>query len=167
MDMSQPQSHLQPYISQADEHQWLAYLGGGELGVILDAAITGGQLTVIDAHGQRGDASPVHVHSRDDEAFLLLDGRMTVWVGDQRWQLQPGGVVFLPRDIPHAVRYDIASRALVLSVPGGFQENVFRSAGWDLSQPRPEGWHIPPEVLQQAAEQSGVKLIGPPHRLED
>ena len=116
--MSQPETHLQPYISQADEHQWLAYLGGGELGVVLDGAITGGQLTVIDAHGHRGDASPVHVHTRDDEAFLLLDGRMTVWIGDQRWQLQPGGVVFLPRNIPHAVRYDIASRALVLSVPG-------------------------------------------------
>ena len=40
---------------------------------------------------------------------------MTVWVGDQRHKLWPGGIAFLPRDIPHAVRCDIASRALVLS----------------------------------------------------
>jgi quercetin dioxygenase-like cupin family protein len=35
---------------------------------------------------------------------------MTVWVGDQRHQLKAGGFAFLPRGIPHAVRYDMASR---------------------------------------------------------
>ena len=30
---------------------------------------------------------------------------------DQRHQLTPGGIAFLPRNIPHAVRCDIASRA--------------------------------------------------------
>jgi len=59
---------------------------------------------------------------------------MTDWVGDQRWQLRPGGIVFLPRHIPHAVRCDNACRMLVLSTPAGFQERVFCSAGWDLSR---------------------------------
>jgi hypothetical protein len=64
--MPEPTASLQPCIRQAGEHQRLAYTGGHELAVILDAAITGGQLTVIDTHARRGDASPVHVHSRDD-----------------------------------------------------------------------------------------------------
>jgi len=85
---------------------------------------------------------------------------MTIWAGDQRHQLQHGGIAFLPRDIPHAVRCDIASRALVLSTPGGSQEGVFRTAGWDLSQPRPDGWQPSPEALHQAAEQNGVTLTG-------
>ncbi len=75
--------------------------------------------------------------------------------------------MFLPRGIPHAVRCDIASRALVLSTPAGFQEGVFRTAGWDLSQPVPEGWQVTPEALEQAAEQSEVTLLGPPHGLDD
>lgn len=141
--MSIPSASLRPYVRQAGEHQRLAYTGGHELAVILDAAVTGGQLTVIDTHTRRGDASPVHVHSRDDEAFLLLDGQMTVWVGEERHQLRPGGIAFLPRDIPHAVRYDIASRALVLSTPAGFQEGVFRTAGWDLSLPGPKAGSPP------------------------
>jgi len=164
--MSLPDS-LQPYICQAGEHQRLAYTGGHELAVVLDAAITGGQLTVIDTHARRGDASPVHVHSRDDEAFLLLDGEMTVWAGEVRHRLWPGAVVFLPRQIPHAIRFDIASRALVLSTPAGFQEGVFRLAGWDLSRPRPEGWQPTQDALHRAAEQAGVTLIGPPHGLDD
>jgi uncharacterized RmlC-like cupin family protein len=74
---------------------------------LLDAAITGGQLTVVDTHARRGDASPVHIHHHDDEVFLLLEGAMTVWVGEARYQPQPGGFAFLPRNIPHAVRYDM------------------------------------------------------------
>jgi quercetin dioxygenase-like cupin family protein len=165
--MSDSGASLAPYVRQAVEHQRLAYIGGHELAIVLDAANTGGQLTIIDVHTRRGYASPVHIHSRDDEAFLLLDGAMTVWVGDERHQLQPGGIAFLPRDVPHAVRYDIASRALVLSTPAGFQEGVFRLAGWDLSRPRPNGWQPPQEALRQAAEQAGVMLTGPPHGLAD
>jgi quercetin dioxygenase-like cupin family protein len=158
---------VRPYVRQADEHQRLAYTGGAELAIILDAAITGGQLTVIEAHSRRGDASPVHVHGNDDEAFLLLDGAMTVWVGDERHKLRPGGIAFLPRNIPHAVRCDIASRALVLCTPAGFQEVVFRSAGWDLTRPRPEGWQLTQDALREAAERAGNTIIGPPHGLDD
>jgi quercetin dioxygenase-like cupin family protein len=165
--MTMPSASLQPYIRQATEHQRLAYTGGGEFAVILDAAITGGQLTVIETHARRGHASPVHVHGRDDEAFLLLDGEMTVWVGEARHRLLPGGIAFLPRNIPHAVRCDIASRALVLSTPAGFQETVFRTAGWDLSQPVPDGWEPSKDMLRRAADLAGVTLIGPPHGLDD
>jgi quercetin dioxygenase-like cupin family protein len=136
--VSLPGASLQPYIRQGDEHQRLDWTGGQEMAVVLDSAVTGGQLTVIDVHARRGDASPIHVHGGDDEAFLLLDGAMTVWTGDQRSRLRPGGIAFLPRQLPHAVRFDIASRALILSTPAGLQEGVFRAAGWDLSQPRPE-----------------------------
>jgi quercetin dioxygenase-like cupin family protein len=108
-----------PYIHQAAEHEWLSYTNGDELAIILGAATTGGQFSVIETRSRRGSGSPVHVHSVDDEAFLLLDGVMTVWVGEERYQLQPGGIAFLPRGIPHAVRSDIATRALILSAPAG------------------------------------------------
>jgi quercetin dioxygenase-like cupin family protein len=159
--MSLPSTPLHPTIRQAGEHQRLAYTGGHELTVILDAAITGGQLTVIETHARSGDASPVHVHSRDDEAFLLLDGAMTVWAGDQRHQLQPGGIAFLPRRLPHAVRYDTASRALILSTPAGSQERVFRAAGWDLSQPRPDGWQPGRPGSRCSGRPTARRLISP------
>jgi quercetin dioxygenase-like cupin family protein len=165
--MSKPVAQLQPYVRQGHEHQRLDWLGGMELAVILDSAATAGQLTVAEMRAQRGDASPVHVHGRDDEAFLLLEGAMTVWVGDQRVRLQPGGIGFLPREVPHAFRFDAdQSRALILSTPAG-QENFFRAAGWDMSRPAPEGWHVPLDVLEQAAQRNGVTIVGPPHTLDD
>lgn len=165
--MSVPGASQRPYFRQASEHQRLAWTGSQEMAVILDHAATAGQLTVIEVHAGRGDASPVHIHSRDDEAFLLLDGAMTVWAGDDRHQLKPGGIGFLPRQIPHAIRFDTTSRALILSTPAGIQEGVFRAAGWDLSQPTPDGWRIAPDALREAAEQNGVTLLAPPHGLED
>jgi hypothetical protein len=61
--MSEPSVTLRPVIHQAADHQRLAYTGGSELAIMLDAAITGGQLTVIDTHPRRGDASPVWIQS--------------------------------------------------------------------------------------------------------
>jgi hypothetical protein len=34
---------------------------------------------------------------------------MTVWVGDERSQLRPGGICFLPRQLPHAMRFDMGA----------------------------------------------------------
>ena len=164
--MSMPTASLQPYIRQATEHERLAYTGGAELAVILDAAITGGQLTVIESHSRRGDASPVHVHHHDDEAFLLLDGQMTVWVGEDRHILRPGGIAFLPRNIPHAVRCDIASRALVLCTPGDIRRLCSAPAA-GISRPLPDGWQPTQDAVRHSAEQAGNTVLGPPHGLDD
>jgi len=87
----------------------------------------------------RGSAVPVHVHQREDEIFLLLDGALTVWAGDQRHELLAGGVAVLPRGVPHT--YFVTSRtARILEVvaPGGL-EQAFREAGWDLRDAPPAG----------------------------
>lgn len=110
--------------------------------MILDSATTGGQLAVVDFKGRRGDASPVHIHSRDDEAFLLLEGAVTVWVGDKRAQLLPDGIGFLPRQLPHAYRLDADSRMLVFSTPAGQEEFTAWPGGTFLSpSPKAGGYH--------------------------
>ena len=91
-----------PYIAQATDHQQLEWIGGSVMRVLLDAEHTGGQLTVVRSRLRRGDASPLHVHRRDDEMFVLLRGSGVIWVGDERRELGEGGAAFLPRDLPHA-----------------------------------------------------------------
>jgi hypothetical protein len=39
---------------------------------------------------------------------------------------------------------------LGLRVPAGMEE-FFRTVGWDLSRPRPDGWAITPESMAAAA----------------
>ena len=49
----------------------------------------------------------------------------------------------------------MASQALVLCIPAGYQETIFRAAGWDLAKPLPGGWPISPQQPRRAAEQGG------------
>lgn len=150
-----------PYFAEDEEHQRLEWLSGHPMKVLFDAAATGGQLTVLESAPPAGSASPLHVHSREDEMFILLSGSVLVVVGDTRQELHAGGVTFLPRDVPHAYRVIEDAHVLTLCTPAGL-EGFFRSAGHDLSQPRPEGFAITPATMGPALEQHGGRILGPP-----
>jgi mannose-6-phosphate isomerase-like protein (cupin superfamily) len=83
---------------------------------------TGGCLTLIESHTRGG--APLHVHSRDDECFYVLEGTITVRCGEERFEVGPRSFVFLPRGIPHAwdVSGDGAATLLILTVPAGLDE---------------------------------------------
>src|SRR5215217_7012851 len=65
------------------------------------AADTGGQMTLVEVTEHPGAEAPLHVHHRDDEAFWILEGEVTIEVGDQTIEASAGDYVFGPRDIPH------------------------------------------------------------------
>src|SRR5689334_19300129 len=93
------------YLANEGQHQRLGWLDGGVLSVLLDGAATSGQLTVVRSTLGKGAASPLHVHHREDEIFVLLAGHGIVHLGDEVHELGAGGVVYLPRDVPHAYRF--------------------------------------------------------------
>jgi len=151
-----------PYLAQAAEHQRLQWLAGGAVRIMLDGEKTDGQLTMYRQATPGESASPVHVHDREDETMVLLQGSGIWWAGDQRWELSAGGVAFLPRNVPHAYRLTSpAVDLLVVITPSGI-EDFFRAAGWDLSRPRPEGWEITPASMTAAGAATGQTILGPP-----
>jgi quercetin dioxygenase-like cupin family protein len=89
------------------------------------AADTAGQFTIVEVTCPPGLEAPLHVHHREDEAFWILDGEVTLCVGDETIQAGPGDYVFGPRDVPH--RYtvgDSGCRMLFICAPAGFEELV-------------------------------------------
>lgn len=63
---------------------------------------TGGLVTIGEADiPPRTSGPPLHVHSKEDEAYLVLEGILTVRVGDERFAVPAGGLAWLPRGIPH------------------------------------------------------------------
>ena len=94
--------------------------------------------------------------------FLVLEGSGIFWAVDQRQEVSAGGVVFLPRELPHAYRMtsDYID-VITLCTPAGL-ERFFRAAGWDLSQPKPPNWEITPSMLAEALEHHEQRIIGPP-----
>ncbi|MBT2207887.1 MULTISPECIES: cupin domain-containing protein [Actinomadura] len=151
-----------PYLAQREDQQKLEWLDGGTFSVLLDAAATDGQLTVGRFDVSKGEAPPFHMHTREDEIFLLIKGSALLWVGEERMELSEGGIVYLPRNIPHGYRIT-SDRAdlLMIATPGGL-EGMFRQAGRDLSTPRPDDFEISREALAAAADAYGQIVVGPP-----
>jgi len=150
------------YLAQPEQQQKLEWLDGGLFSVLLDGAATDGRLTVGRFSVAKGEAPPYHLHTREDEVFLLLSGTALVWSDDQEMELSEGGIVYLPRNVPHG--YRITSETadlLMICTPAGI-EGMFRYAGRDLSTPRPDGFEISPEVLAEAADRYGQVVLGPP-----
>ncbi|MGW0718850.1 hypothetical protein ACWD3K_29500 [Streptomyces sp. NPDC002778] len=73
--------------------------------------------------------------------------------------MREGGIVYLPRNIPHSCR--ITSERvdlLMIAAPGGIEG---RHAGCDLTTPRPDGFEIPKSLIAEAAELYAV-VVGLP-----
>src|ERR1700761_9564525 len=93
---------------------------------------------------------------------MLIKGTALLWCDDQNMELSEGGIVFLPKDIPHACR--ITSKKadlLMINTPAGI-EGMFRYSGRDRATPRPEGFEISPARMAEGADKFGQVILGPP-----
>lgn len=71
---------------------------------VASGADTGGAFGLSRVTQPAGTATPVHVHTREAEAFYLLDGTMAYRAGEADYQLSPGSFIYLPAGVPHAFR---------------------------------------------------------------
>ncbi|WP_432835647.1 cupin domain-containing protein [Dactylosporangium sp. CA-092794] len=69
------------------------------------------------------DGPPPHIHTREDESFVCLAGRLDVSLGGEEFVLEPGDYLYLPRDVVHAFRNPYRDEARVISVvsPAGLE----------------------------------------------
>jgi mannose-6-phosphate isomerase-like protein (cupin superfamily) len=66
---------------------------------------------------------PPHLHTREDESFICLAGKMDVSLGGEEFTIGHGDFLFLPRDVVHAFRNPYAEETRVVSVvsPAGLE----------------------------------------------
>ncbi|WP_297549880.1 cupin domain-containing protein [Amycolatopsis sp.] len=65
---------------------------------------TGGAFGLLEASVPPGSGPPPHVHTRQDEAFYLLDGVLEVTAGEKTTVVRTGDFVYLPRGTAHWFR---------------------------------------------------------------
>jgi mannose-6-phosphate isomerase-like protein (cupin superfamily) len=145
----------------AGTHQTIEWLGNSTMELLLDSDATEGQVFMSRTSLLAGDASPVHLHTNEDEIFLVLEGSAIFWFRDERYDLESGGVVYLPRNVPHAYRMTADTELLTICTPAG-AETFFRAAGHDVATPKPSDWELTPTTLAAAAGANGVQILGPP-----
>jgi quercetin dioxygenase-like cupin family protein len=116
---------------EAGEARW--WFGG--LAVIkLTSAQTEGRFSLIEVLQPPKLEVPLHIHSREDELFYLLEGKIAYRIGASEFEASAGHTIFAPRNIPHGFRglSSEPARYLIVYSPAGFEEFVRES-----SQPAP------------------------------
>ena len=92
--------------------------------ILLSGPDTGGAYCLLDLKVAPGKGVPRHVHTREDEAYLVLSGELEAAVGNKTFVLKPSEILMAPRNIPHALRNSgrIDNHYLIMFLPAGFEE---------------------------------------------
>jgi len=140
---------------------------GGLFEQLASAEQTAGAFGVSLVTQPPGTATPLHVHTREAEAFYLLDGNLTYRAGEQTHRLSAGSFIYLPRGVPHAFRVTSTgpARFLALVAPGALMD-LYDEVG----QPAPErrlpepGDQLAEEIRRwiETAPRYGLRVVGPP-----
>jgi quercetin dioxygenase-like cupin family protein len=109
---------------------------GDILSVLLNGEQTGNTLTVMFDVTPPGGGPPPHVHSREDELFLVVEGRISYFAEGQWTEVGVGGAVYLPRGVVHCYRNVGAtpSKHWILTTPSGF-EHFFVASAAEFAKP--------------------------------
>jgi mannose-6-phosphate isomerase-like protein (cupin superfamily) len=101
----------------------------------------------------------LHVHSNEDELFFVLDGVMTVQVGEELHEIAAGGLAWGARGIPHtfANRAKDPLRIMIMWIPGG-AEGLFQDMRDYLQtvDGAPD-----PQVVTEIRVRYGATFVGP------
>jgi quercetin dioxygenase-like cupin family protein len=141
---------------------------GGLFEQLASAAETAGAFGVSLVTQPAGSATPLHVHTREAEAFYMLDGNLTYQAGEKVHRLSAGSFIYLPCGVPHAFRVSGAgpARFLALVAPGGLMalyDEVGRPAP-DRRLPEPGETSMTEEIQRwlETAPRYGLRVVGPP-----
>ena len=140
---------------------------GGRFTVKVDDAHAQGRYSLVEAVAFRSTEPPLHIHSREDEAWYILDGHMTFYVGDEALPAPDGAFVLAPMGLPHTFTVDVEpTRVLVIAAPSGFEHFAMDLGSPAVSDVPPPDLAVPdPDVLGPVAERYGIEIIGPPRRI--
>jgi quercetin dioxygenase-like cupin family protein len=112
----------------------------------------------------RHTSPPLHTHPQD-ESYVVLEGRLTVKAGDERFELEEGGTGVIPMGVAHTFRVDSdTARVLVLSTPAGLERFV-RAGSVPATAPTlppADAPRLTPEELERVFEAHGQVNLGPP-----
>ncbi len=95
------------------------------IGVVfkLDGTDTGGAVAVVEHPFEIGALVPPHLHTREDEYSIVLEGEIGFRSGDREAVLGPGGYITKPRNEMHAMWNAGPTRARMIEIisPAGFE----------------------------------------------
>ncbi len=117
------------------------------------------QLTVMLSTTEPKVGPPLHRHSREDEAFFVLEGNFLFEADGKQTHAGPGCFMFLPRGTAHTFQNvgETPGKMLILTQPAGV-ENFFS----EIDRATRGMKEVDRNVLLPIFAKYGMELLGPP-----
>src|ERR1700730_13012984 len=95
---------------------------GGRFTVKVAEGNADGRFSLVEALAFRSTEPPLHIHHKEDEAWYILDGHITFYVGDEVIEADAGSFVYAPSGLAHTFTRDVEpTRVLGFASPAGFE----------------------------------------------
>ncbi len=152
------------YALGPDDGEALWFNGG--LGLLkATAEQTEGRFTAFELRLPKGFAAPLHIHTNEDEFFLVLSGEIRLQHGDDVVEGVAGSLAYTPRGISHSFHVDSQeARLLLFFGPAGVEE-FFREVGTPARSfgPPPPNEPVPDRAtIVEIMRRHGQAVVGPP-----
>src|SRR4029079_17653860 len=124
------------------------------------SADTGGRYTFVEMTAPAGLQVPLHVHHTEDEGLYVVEGSITVQLGEELIEVGAGEHAYGPHGIPH--RFTVGpdgARMLWILAPGGF-EDLIEEASVPAERPTvPPADVLPPANASEIVLRHGNELL--------
>ena len=148
-----------PYVHRHGEAE-LRWFGATSTWFLADGESTGGAFALVDERATRGESVPLHRHD-DVESFYVLEGELTVFLGETATRLGAGSFAHVPGGTVHGFRIESeTARYLILTTPrhGDFYRAITVPAQADGGPPLEP---IQSTQIKQASRDYGIEFVGP------
>jgi quercetin dioxygenase-like cupin family protein len=147
------------YLYQSDEAE-LRWMGDTSTYFLATGESTGDTFALVDERAKRGMSVPLHLHRDDMESFYVLEGEITLYIGDQPGvRASAGSFAHVPGGTVHGFRIESeTARYLILTTPrhGQFYRAItLPSQAGGL----PPLESIPGQQIHEAARKYGIEFV--------
>jgi len=157
---------MQPAVRTAPPATVASWVAGTLHTDLISAEQTGGAFTLCEDVVPPQAGPPPHVHTREDEAFYVLEGTFEFMLGGETIRAEAGFSVLAPRLVPHTWRNvgETTGRLLTVISPSGF-ERYLAEAGTPADPALPIPPIAGPDVqrLLALAPAYGLRFLPPEH----
>jgi quercetin dioxygenase-like cupin family protein len=106
------------------------------------------------------DGPALHIHSVQHETFHVIEGQLTVRVGEELVEAHAGDFLYIPKGVIHTyanLKEGTIARAVGNLSPGGFDKFVAELFGYQQTVSPPD-----PNVVAEICARHKQVLVGPP-----
>jgi quercetin dioxygenase-like cupin family protein len=156
----------QPILRQPSEGRTIGVVGD-VYRFLATGEETDGKYALFEALVPPGGGPPPHIHSREVEAFYILEGELAIYLGEQRHAAIAGTFANVPIGTLHFFRNESEKpvRLLITLAPAGL-EKMFFEVGQPVAPGATSAPPPTPEILARMmaiAPGYGVEMRLPPH----